>query len=230
MKNNMSIENYFQKTKISFKKNGFAHLKNVLDKSNLLKILHETIAIKNKKKVSNTKLLHIHKYSPLVKELFRNKFLKNLLIYILNYQDIMGLQSEIFYNPQNTKGYGYHQDDFFLKTGRNNSANLWIPLVNTDKKNGTLYFLNNSHMMGIDKKMNLMNLSSNKDNINLTKNYKKIRCDCKIGDAILISNYVFHKSGANLSKKSRNVLALGYIKPNSKYNAGSTAKRKPFII
>ena len=230
MKNQIIIENYFKESKINFNKNGFVHLKNLLNKDNLTKIKKESLIIKKKKNIKGTKFLHIHKFSPLVKNLFKNIFLKNLLTYILNYKSINGLQSEIFFNPKGTVGYGYHQDDFFLGTGRNNSANLWIPLIKTNKKNGTLYFLNNSHVGKIDKKMNIINLSSNKDDNRFTANYKMTRCDCNLGDAILISNYVFHKSGKNLSNNSRNVLALGYIKQNSKYNAGKTAKRKPFVI
>ena len=75
----------------------------------------------------------------------------------------------------------------------------------TNKKNGTLYFLNNSHVGKIDKKMNIINLSSNKDDNRFTANYKMTRCDCNLGDAILISNYVFHKSGKNLSNNSTKV-------------------------
>ena len=66
-------------------------------------------------------------------KIFRNDMIKFVLKNTLNYNKIFGLQSEFFFNPPGTTGYGQHQDDFFLKTGKNNSANLWIPLIKTSK-------------------------------------------------------------------------------------------------
>jgi len=215
--------------KKKFLKDGYVHLKSILSKKDLKKILNKSVIFKRKNELVSSKYLHIHKKVPEIMSIFRNKKIKNLIINILEFKKIYGLQSELFFNPAGTPGYGAHQDDFFLGTGRNNSSNLWIPLVKTNKKNGTLFFHLRSHNLPIKRKINIKNLHGNEKNKNLIK-YKKINCNCSLGDAILISNHIFHGSNKNKSKKNRYVLALGYINNLKKFKSGKTAKRKPFSI
>tara|TARA_B100001057_G_scaffold453899_1_gene499134 strand:+ start:42 stop:692 length:651 start_codon:yes stop_codon:yes gene_type:complete len=214
--------------KSDFYKNGYVKINQLFDQVEILKIKKDVLNYENKKKPSVNKLLHIEKKIPSIKKFIGNDYLKFLLKYILNYEDILGLQTEIFFNPPGTKGYGFHQDDFFLMTGKNNSANLWIPLVKTNKKNGTLNFLKQSNDLKIMKKVNESNLK--KGELKKSKKYKKISINCNFGDAILISNRVFHGSTENKSKSNRYVLAVGYIRKGASYRRGYTAKRKPFKL
>ena len=112
------------------------------------------------------------------------------------------MQSELFINPPHkSKRHPPHQDDFFLKTGKGNSLNFWIPLVNTNKKNGALIFYENSHKERIKKKLNNILLNSKSANQTLLKKYKSKTINCRLGDVIIISNSIFHKSNNNMSKK-----------------------------
>lgn len=206
--------------------NGYVHLKKIFSKERINCLKNDILEFKKKEKIQSTKLLHINKHLKEVKEFISQDHLLMLLKYILNYKEILGLQTEVFFNPPGTPGYGFHQDDFFLGSGKNNTANLWIPLVKTNKKNGTLKFLSYSHNSGVLKKINEKNLISKK---NEKKIGEKHIC-CEIGDAILISNHVFHGSGVNKSNYNRYVLAVGYINKGAKYRKGFTAKRKSFIL
>ena len=226
----MKFENHLNNLKNQYDSNGYLHLKSILDKKILNVILKKTLLFQKKKRIKNSKYLHIHKHISEVKLIYENKFLQLIFKYIMGYKNIYGLQSEFFFNPPKTKGYGHHQDDFFLNTGRNNSFNLWIPLVKTNKLNGTLNFAKKSHKLDINKKLNIFNLDGVGNNENTLNKFKKINCICNVGDAILISNHIFHGSGANRSSKNRYVLALGYINNTKKYLPGKTAKRKPFSI
>jgi ectoine hydroxylase-related dioxygenase (phytanoyl-CoA dioxygenase family) len=212
--------------KKNYYSNGYVHLKKIFSKKQVNSLKNNILEFKKKKKIQYTKILHLDRYLKDVKKFISQEHLLMLLKYILNYKEILGLQTEVFFNPPGTAGYGFHQDDFFLGSGKNNSANLWIPLVKTNKKNGTLKFLNNSHNLGVLKKVNQKNLSNTK---NIKKNGEKHIC-CEIGDAILISNHVFHGSGVNRSSYNRYVLAVGYINKGAKYRKGFTAKRKSFIL
>ena len=135
-----------------------------------------------------------------------------------------------FFNPPKTNGFPPHQDDFFIRSGRYNSANLWIPFQNVRKKNGSLFFFTKSNKEKINSKLNLKSLNDKNFKLSKFKRYKKKSINCNIGDAILISNRVIHGSGGNKSNSRREVLVLGYIKKGSKFNSGKTARRKPFKI
>jgi len=206
--------------------NGYVHLKKIFSPERINSLKNDILKFNKKQKIQSTKLLHINRNLEEVKKFISQDHLLMLLKYILNYKEILGLQTEVFFNPPETPGYGFHQDDFFLCSGKNNSANLWIPLVKTNKKNGTLKFLSYSRNLGVLKKINQKNLNNKKNN---KKKGEKHIC-CEIGDAILISNHVFHGSGANKSNHNRYVLAVGYINKGAKYRKGFTAKRKSFIL
>ena len=224
----MLLGKIFNNYKSDYYKNGYVKINQLFDQDEILKIKKDVLNYEYKKKPTINKLLHIEKKIPSIKKFIGNDYLKFLLKYILNYEDILGLQTEIFFNPPETKGYGFHQDDFFLMTGKNNSANLWIPLVKTNKTNGTLNFLKQSNNLKVMKKINESNLK--KGELKKLKKYKKISINCNLGDAILISNRVFHGSTENKSKSNRYVLAVGYIRKGASYRRGFTANRKAFKL
>ena len=224
---NINDSRFNKKKKIFFYKNGYVKINNIFDINYIKSLKKETAKFKRK---DHTQLIQIHLYSKIVKKLFQNNKLKEILKSLLGYKFILGLQSERFFNPPGTKGLAPHQDDFFIKSGKYNSANLWIPLQNVKKNNGSLYFFEKSNKEGIDKKYNLTSLNNNNIKTEKYKKYKKKTVSCRLGSAILISNRVFHGSYKNTSNLNREVLVLGYIKKGSKFNTGKTAKRKPFKI
>jgi len=224
----MNLAEELKNIQLSFYKQGFVHLKNIFSKSEIINLRKSFIKYKKNQNKNLIKVLHIEKKIKNVKKIMSHSYLLYLLKFILKMENIVCLQTEAFFNPPKTKGYGLHQDDYFLATGKNNSANLWIPLVKTNRNNGSLKFLKNSNKLKILKKKNRENLESTNEN-----KYKKsqiINVNCNIGDAILISNTVFHGSGRNNSKTNRYVLAVGYMREGSKFRKGFTAKRKPFKI
>lgn len=213
-----------------FKKKGYLHLKNFFSKKFVKKILEE-LKKNNKHFDKSIRLLNAHRSIPIIKKLFKNKEIVHLVKKLLNVNEIMGLQSELFINPPHkSKGHPPHQDDFFLKTGKGNSLNFWIPLVDTNKKNGALVFYENSHRGGIKKKINNILLNKKSKNLLYLKEYKSKTLNCKLGDVVIIGNSIFHKSHNNISKKIRPVIAYGYMKKGSNYVRGHTAKRIPIKI
>jgi hypothetical protein len=227
---NFCFQKDIKNLKNNFYRDGFLHLKNFLDKKKLKNILKEAIKYKQSNNIKKNRILQIHKKVPVILDFFKDDTIKYFLSYVLNFEKICGLQSEFFFNPPQSPGFGYHQDDFFLRTGNNNSVNLWVPFVPTNIKNGTLGFIKGSHKLKILKKINLKNLHSNKKNNYLLIKYKKKICNCNIGDVILISNHVFHCSSTNKSNKNRYAMSLGYMNEGYNYNKGMTAKREQFKI
>ncbi len=97
--------------------------------------------------------------------------------------------------------YKAHQDIFYLPYSMN-SVTLWVPLQNTTKKNGALKVIPKSHinydLLGHSAK----DVKNNKLNKHYTeKDFKTV--DVKLGQALIFSSYLVHKSGSNNSNEVR---------------------------
>ena len=213
--------------KKEFNKNGFFIVKNLFEKKKLLKVK------KNLNKNYNIKDYNIH-YNPheknyLVKKILSHIYLTKIIKNIFECKTIYGLQSAYFCTSKNSSGVAPHQDDFFLKSGFNNTINIWIPLLNIKKKNGAMTFYLESHKNDVDKKTNLLCLDGYESKSKLKKNSKKI-AECKLGDVVLIHNHMFHKGGKNTANKIREVLSCSYIKNKKKFRVGNKKNRKKFKL
>jgi len=207
--------------KKKFYQDGFIHFKSFFLKKEIKEQYAKLMKISNKSNLN--RMINPHRELKEILNLYKNKKIVKFVEYLLK-KEISGLQSEFFINPKGTIGHPPHQDDYFLKTGRNNSLNAWIPLVRTSNKNGTLKIYLKSHLGGLKTKLN--NESLNNKKINLLKKYKTKIISCNVGDIVFISNQIFHGSGNNHLNKNRFVVAFGYIKKGSKFSRGKTAKRK----
>ena len=93
--------------------------------------------------------------------------------------------------------------DYPSHRGSKNAVTIWFPLQDTNKKNGTLKIFPNSHKIktwsGSIKKNTVMrkDLSNEKYEKNL------ISIDLKVGQALIISQFLIHESGNNLSNSTR---------------------------
>ena len=208
--------------KKKFSKNGYLHFKSFFNQYEI-KTNHKKI-IKFCNNTNEARILNPHRKIKKIMKLYKNKKLVKFVENLLG-NKIKGLQSELFLNPPGSKGHPPHQDDFFIKSGVKNSLNTWIPLVNTNVKNGTLKFYEKSNTKSINTKLNNIFLNKFKK-YNLEDKFKKKIINCEAGDVIFISNNIFHSSYNNNSKRNRYVVAFGYIKQGCKFNKGKSAKRK----
>tara|TARA_Y100000768_G_C23986083_1_gene688922 strand:+ start:3148 stop:3885 length:738 start_codon:yes stop_codon:yes gene_type:complete len=93
--------------------------------------------------------------------------------------------------------------DFPSHRGSKNAVTVWFPLQDTNKKNGSLKIIPRSHKIktwsGSIKKNTVMrkDLSS--------KEYEKklIDIDLKVGQVLIISQFLIHQSGNNMSNGTR---------------------------
>ena len=104
--------------------------------------------------------------------------------------------------PNDKKRYYQPHQDFFYLPYSQNSITLWIPLQSTSKLNGALKVIPKSHL-----KFKLYNHSAkdvkfNKLNKNFSENeFKTI--NVKLGQALIFSSFLVHKSGSNSSNQIR---------------------------
>lgn len=97
-----------------------------------------------------------------------------------------------------------HQDWSYTDIRSYHTATLWIPLVETNNKNGALYFLKKSH-----QKFPAF-VSATLPTSRIPRNLFSDNCIdnvfTKLGDAILFNPQIFHGSYANVSQQSRPVV------------------------
>lgn len=112
-----------------------------------------------------------------------------------------GLPFLYFFPNDRKRYYQAHQDFFYLPYSKN-SITLWIPLQNTSKINGGLKVIPKSH-----KNFKIYNHSAKDVKFNkLGKNFSENKfksINVKLGQALIFSSFLIHKSGANSSNQIR---------------------------
>ena len=180
------------------------------DDKNLAEILVKIR--KNKKLLSNSyKTLQIS--NELQKIIVLNK-LQNIASDFLKidskYLTVRNAQLRI--DPPNDQRnvYGWHQDNAYYDYNiqSKNGAVLWIPLISTNKKNGTLVVKLGSENNSIHCSSRIKSKSKFKSEQILVKpeilkRYKSKHVDVNKNDALVIHAGTFHKSGNNTSNKVR---------------------------
>lgn len=120
--------------------------------------------------------------------------------------------------PKDKKNsYGWHQDSAYDKFNveSKNGAILWIPLTDTNKKNGTLVVkigsenttYNCSKLVYKGSKYRSQQILVDKKYL---KKYKSKHIPVKQNNALVCFNGLFHKSGINSSNKFRFTIIVRY--------------------
>ena len=106
--------------------------------------------------------------------------------------------------------YGWHQDNAYYDYNieSKNGAVLWIPLIDTNKKNGTLVVKmgsENSNILCSKKFKNKSEFNSEQILVkpHILNKYLDKHVDMKKNDALVIHGGTFHRSGQNDSKNVR---------------------------
>ena len=109
-----------------------------------------------------------------------------------------------FPNDQKHSFFDVHQD-FLYNRHSTNSIVVWIPLQNTSAKNGCLQVCPGTH---INKKLYATKKKSRL--IKNVKNFNFIQTNVKLGEALIFSEFLVHRSGKNISNKIRFSIQLRF--------------------
>lgn len=117
-----------------------------------------------------------------------------------------------------------HNDWDIVDEKKYNSYNLWLALVDTNSKNGTLGIIPNSHLWQHEHRG--MNISSNFESF--TNQFLKIGIEpnLKAGQAILYNHKLVHYSKPNTTKQPRNVAIIGMRDKESDLQVSFTLDKK----
>lgn len=130
---------------------------------------------------------------------------------------VRGVQFRIDVPNDKRNTYGWHQDNAYdnFNTDSKNAAIFWIPLVDTNKKNGTLIIKPGSELSSSKCSYLKTNKSKYKSQQILVKKkylkkYKDKNINVKKRQALITYAGIFHKSGKNTSNKIRFTVIMRY--------------------
>lgn len=177
--------------------------------------------IGNKKNFSLINTFHkLHDFE-FIKKLSKENKIKNIVRLLLKTKKIELRASELFAKPKN---FGLkvpiHQDNYYWNVKGGNALTMWIALSQSSKKNGGIFYFNESHKRGIfpHKPSYAKGSSQTIKNLKLLKKFKKTFPKLKVGDALIHSCLVAHGSHRNKSNYSRKGLTFQFKSKKSKYN------------
>lgn len=112
--------------------------------------------------------------------------------------------------PSPASELGPHQDFSLIDERRWRSLYLWIPLVDTDERNGTLHVVPGSHRF--TNAIRSQHVPAVFDEVLPQVHEAAVRLDCRAGDLVLMVSGVVHFSPPNQTDDVR-LAAHGIVKP-----------------
>lgn len=114
--------------------------------------------------------------------------------------------------PSPSSELGPHQDFSLIDERRWRSLYLWIPLVDTDERNGTLHVVPGSHRF--TNAIRSQHVPAVFDEVLPQVHESAVRLDCRAGDLVLMVSGVVHFSPPNQTDEVR-LAAHGIVKPTA---------------
>jgi hypothetical protein len=108
--------------------------------------------------------------------------------------------------------FDFHLDWNMLDESKARSITIWVPLVDTNKTNGNLWVLKNSHKLDATYRAGPgLNLFTVNEPEYSEKHLEKIILPMHAGDAIIYDHKLFHASPPNLSNQRRLAINLALL-------------------
>lgn len=175
----------------------------------------------DEKKFSKINTFHkLHDFN-FIKRLANTEKIKQIVSNLLETKGLELRASELFAKPKNIGlKVPIHQDNYYWNVIGGNALTIWIAMSPSSKKNGGIFYFNNSHKHGIlpHKSSFAKGSSQTIKNLNYLKKFKKSFPKLDIGDALIHSCMVVHGSHRNKSNVPRKGLTFQFKSKKSKYN------------
>lgn len=173
-----------------------------------------------------TGVYDIIKLDPLVYELSSQKEFVDIAKKLGLKNPSFGTRPQVRIDMPNDPKFSFksHQD-YQFNLGSKNSITIWIPLQTVTKNNGALQISKRSHLglknylygrknkFNIDLEKNVRKKVLKKDHYDLSLDDKKFNfesIDINIGEALVFSQFLVHKSGLNNSNNIRFTIQLRF--------------------
>tara|TARA_B110000037_G_C17008838_1_gene460376 strand:- start:134 stop:892 length:759 start_codon:yes stop_codon:yes gene_type:complete len=215
-----------EKFKKLFYENGWVKIQSFFTKSEIKKMNKElNLFVKNiapklkpgeihysEKKINTIHVLD--KYSKFFKKLLHSKKVNSLAENIID-DKVVPQWAQFFAKPaKEGMAAPPHQDNYYWCVDKCKTMTMWVALENVNKKNGALYYYDQSNKMGrLNHEASYAKGTSQTVEKKILKkiprNTKKIT-SAKPGDIFIHHGYVIHGSESNKSEKSRKGMSMWF--------------------
>tara|TARA_B100001029_G_scaffold64282_1_gene52068 strand:- start:341 stop:1078 length:738 start_codon:yes stop_codon:yes gene_type:complete len=189
------------------------NLKNFLEKN---KLNLKGVNLINKKSKINS--AHNLQKWQLLKKIQKDNKIKTIAKILLKGK-VKNFGAEVFAKPAKIGlSSPTHQDNFYWNVSNNKGITFWIALNKSNKKNGSIFYYEKSHKLGLVQHVPSFAPGSSQkiNNVNRFKKFKKVYPNLKVGDVLIHHCLIAHGSEKNKSKKDRMGLTLRFIGADSK--------------
>lgn len=200
---------------------GYLVIRNILSPNGIKQMQHQCMEAWVKQKgefdptktwLQNALLVDIHHDARVVRDYYFDGPLVDVAEQIIG-PNIKGATAQLTFKMRgNTKPFGWHQDNGYGELDPYNALTTLTALDDTDKSNGCLWLIPESHKRG---QMKVHQTTENKEKateiVVEADESKAIPMEMKAGDCLIFNCWMLHKSEGNFSKdRDRRVLFLRY--------------------
>lgn len=222
----------------AYKINGFHAEYNFLDHAECDEIIKASNSLANAKNGEFRPTLNPHLESDKFLTVMRDHRVIAIMEKLVGGK-VSGLQTQLFFGKPGTSGFSTHQDNFFVEANPADAfVSTWLALTDVNVENGTIFVYPGAHKEGL---LPVRKLSGNagvgqeynasNEECVVPVKYEAVTVEVPKGTLIFLHSLLPHGSFNNVSKDSwRYVMLNNYIKQNTPFRAGNSAKRKEIPV
>ena len=187
--------------------------------------------LRQDKKLSINKIGHgLHDLNPVFDSFSRQKKLQGVCNDLGLHDPLLIQSMYIFKQPRIGAEVLSHQDATYLYTDPMTVTGFWFALQDATLSNGCLYALPGGHRLGLKRKfirngMESVSLEELDSTALPTDGF--VPLEAKKGSLVLLHALLPHRSGPNLSDRSRHAYTLHVIERNAHYPTENWLQRRP---
>jgi len=143
------------------------------------------------------RMMHPHRFADLPKAMMLHPRLGAALQALVG-DDMVAVQSMIYFKPPGAKGQALHQDNLYLQVKPDTCYAAWIAIDPADTENGGMYVVPGTHKLDILCPESAdLNESFTNHLVNAPKGMQAVPAKMQPGDVLFFNGSVVHGSGKN---------------------------------
>lgn len=168
--------------------------------------------------------------SPIMQELIFGKQMEEVTKAVLGESVYLFLEQFVVKAADKGMTFSWHQDSGYLPYDHKPYLSCWCPLDDVTEENGTVYMLPYKDA-GTSKRVEHVLQEGTNDRVGYFGDHPGVPAILKAGDIAIFSSTCFHRSGSNLTDRSRRVLLLQYsAEPILEPNGQPRYWADPFVV
>jgi ectoine hydroxylase-related dioxygenase (phytanoyl-CoA dioxygenase family) len=223
-----------------FQKNRFIKLKNVFDAETLAfysEFISEKVAElnKNDKPLDQRdtygkaflQIFNLWRQDEYIKDFVFSKRLVKIAADLMQTEGVRMYHDQALYKEAGGGFTPWHADQYYWPLSNDNTVTIWMPLQATPLEMGPLEFSAKSFQLQDGR---TLKISDDSENIILKKltinDFEQVIEPFDLGEVSFHSGWVFHRAGANLTDKMREVMTIIYMDKDMRLKQPTNANQQ----